>query len=736
MVQDNRQRRHRANASSGNNDRHVSNAGAVDSASVEASTANDSSALITHQEEQTLPETQPLELPREAHGSDIDFDLLAADIPHIENFGPGMRCPVVVNSTDAGYEISNMVWGMIPTYFPADEKGNHFQLFNKRIEGLASGGEETAGKYFMQLMKTKRCVAVFDGFYEWKVIAGKKQPYYVHFSNNEPLLMAGIYEDSDYVDYHDMKPIHTRTFAILTGGSCAEFEIVHTRQPIFLTSKQAERWLDDSLSVTELDQLLEELRLAPTIADTDFNSWLKFYPVTKKLTDMKFQQNIPLKVHVNLSKKALDEAKGNYDASVTRPSPAEVEILQKVIVRERLLGELTRLVRSGSDMLSVMGEVVELIKAIRFETVDIVEDISNWQAFQPTPRPFLYKGMNYLIKISCDFDFLDNYDEVVEKFCFEFKSNPFAYKGGGNVITGAGPKNSDRYLQGLLNSYYEGGHINIDGVEVARLHNAEKIIQGEFNRLAEQGNINLGVSQAKIPDALQIKLERISTLQGEVDELMAVMSHITEKIKTLTTDYQDRIKMYRAIESKMIDARNAGKEAAAQHCTADLIVRKAALVELTNKVKELQREHYFVGLEKKRKQGVIRTMQTELDEEKRKVALKKKIEEVIKTKGLAAALDLINLQKEEQQQFASKALSTTGSGKTVAVEDVPNSARSSRSKQLSGQKVGYISDEEEGDEGEDDDEDDDLEVSADASTAPAGSGFQLAKALKMSPRLS
>lgn len=218
--------------------------------------------------------------------------------------------------------------------------------------------------------------------------------------------------------------------------------------------------------------------------------------------DRKYE-DIPLKVHVNLSKKALDEAKGNYDASVTRPSPAEVEILQKVIVRERLLGELTRLVRSGSDMLSVMGEVVELIKAIRFETVDIVEDISNWQAFQPTPRPFLYKGMNYLIKISCDFDFLDNYDEVVEKFCFEFKSNPFAYKGGGNVITGAGPKNSDRYLQGLLNSYYEGGHINIDGVEVVRLHNAEKIIQGEFNRLAEQGNINLGVSQAKIPDALQ-----------------------------------------------------------------------------------------------------------------------------------------------------------------------------------------------------------------------------------------
>ena len=58
----------------------------------------------------------------------------------------------------------------------------------------------------------------------------------------------------------------------------------------------------------------------------------------------------------------------------------------------------------------------------------------------------------------------------------------------------------------------------------------------------------------------RIKLERIAILQSEVDELMAVMAHITEKIRTLTADYQDRIKMFRAIESKMIDARNSGKD--------------------------------------------------------------------------------------------------------------------------------------------------------------------------------
>jgi hypothetical protein len=182
-----------------------------------------------------------------------------------------------------------------------------------------------------------------------------------------------------------------------------------------------------------------------------------------------------------------------------------------------------------------------------------------------------------------------------------------------------------------------------------------------------------GKASSSIFSQKKIKLERIATLQSEVDELMAIISHISEKINTLSTDYRDRIKMYRAIESKMIDARNSGKEAAVQHCTAELVVRKAALLEISNKVKELQREQYFVGLEKKRKQGVIRTLHNELDEEKRKVSLKKKIEEVIKSKGLAAALDLINLEKEQQQQFMNK----TGTNTSATSSSVRNPKDSS-----------------------------------------------------------
>lgn len=183
-------------------------------------------------------------------------------------------------------------------------------------------------------------------------------------------------------------------------------------------------------------------------------------------------EDIPLK-QSGLRTKALEIAQS--ENSPTKPAPVEVEILQKIIVRERLLSELTKLVKSSnSDKISsLLNEIIELIKALRYETLEIVEDIATWYSFQKSPnttaqtyiRPFLYKGMNYLVKISSDLDFLDQYEEIVEKVCFEFKLNPFAYRGGGNIITGLGnTKSSEQYMNSLLKSYYEEGRVIVDGI--------------------------------------------------------------------------------------------------------------------------------------------------------------------------------------------------------------------------------------------------------------------------------
>ena len=134
-----------------------------------------------------------------------------------------------------------------------------------------------------------------------------------------------------------------------------------------------------------------------------------------------------------MKNKALHE-RGNKGSN--KNALAEVEILQKIVVREGLLDELRKLLKSQNDVSTCIGEVIELVKALRYQTIDIVEDINSWQMVQKALRPFLYRGLNYLVKVKSDLDFMDMYDEIVETFCFEFKSNPFAFRGGGNVVTG------------------------------------------------------------------------------------------------------------------------------------------------------------------------------------------------------------------------------------------------------------------------------------------------------------
>jgi len=110
---------------------------------------------------------------------------------------------------------------------------------------------------------------------------------------------------------------------------------------------------------------------------------------------------------VKFNNPSLRAKAGAAAASGGPESLAEVEILQKVIVRENLLSELQKLLFNQNDVSGCLGEVVELVKALRFQTVEIVEDIDSWQYTQPSPRPFLYRGVNYLIKIFSDLNFLD-----------------------------------------------------------------------------------------------------------------------------------------------------------------------------------------------------------------------------------------------------------------------------------------------------------------------------------------
>eukprot|EP01032_Pedospumella_encystans_P015397 gene15397-17613_t len=205
-----------------------------------------------------------------------------------QNLSPGMEMPVIYKSgdgTDSKFVVENMVWGIIPTYLTNPSANDHYRMFNKRIESLE---RSEIAPYFKTVLQTKRCVVIMDGFYEWKVIAGKKHPHYVSLGEGETMKMAGIYEESNIFDPKIYATRLTKSFSIITGDPCAKFSALHNRMPLLLTDEQALQWLD--CPSDQVFTLLNELKkncIDPSLA---MNKTINFYPVTPKVTTASYQE--------------------------------------------------------------------------------------------------------------------------------------------------------------------------------------------------------------------------------------------------------------------------------------------------------------------------------------------------------------------------------------------------------------------------------------------------------------
>jgi hypothetical protein len=185
------------------------------------------------------------------------------------------------------------------------------------------------------------------------------------------------------------------------------------------------------------------------------------------------------------------------------PYPSDIpdaSILHKIIVRENLIGEIKKLLEHNNDIDGARNEINELVKAIRYESVDIVDDIREWRKNQKFSRQFLYRGENYLAKMYSDLDFLDNVDEL--DFGFPMTGNPlaFAFFGGRQL-----PDNLRFSMDSAIEStsgfvskqLRMADEILIDGIEVSRLHQCDKFIRDEALMpwsKAETSNVQSGHS--------------------------------------------------------------------------------------------------------------------------------------------------------------------------------------------------------------------------------------------------
>lgn len=92
---------------------------------------------------------------------------------------------------------------------------------------------------------------------------------------------------------------------------------------------------------------------------------------------------------------------------------AEIEVVKAILLREEYLERIKANLNSqgskfGKDQ-GAFDDLLGLIDLLRLTTVDTCEAIRQWRGVQGnSSMPFIWKSMNYLLKIPIDLNFLDD----------------------------------------------------------------------------------------------------------------------------------------------------------------------------------------------------------------------------------------------------------------------------------------------------------------------------------------
>jgi putative SOS response-associated peptidase YedK len=176
----------------------------------------------------------------------IDHVRAAPSAPRF-NVAPSETVAVVRRQPEGGRELDTLRWGLIPSW--TRDAGELPTLINARGETLDSRPA------FEQPTRSRRCLVLADGFYEWRTEAGRRQPYLVQLRGGGPFAFAGLW---DRWSGAPGGPIESCT--IVTVDANDLLRPVHDRMPVILALSDVPRWLDPEVRLyAELASLLDPL---------------------------------------------------------------------------------------------------------------------------------------------------------------------------------------------------------------------------------------------------------------------------------------------------------------------------------------------------------------------------------------------------------------------------------------------------------------------------------------------
>ncbi|HET7384574.1 MAG TPA: SOS response-associated peptidase [Pseudolabrys sp.] len=137
----------------------------------------------------------------------------------------------IVRLMDGKRQFALVRWGLLPSW--VKDPKNFTLLINAR-------GESVIDKpAFSAAMKRRRCLIPADGFYEWKAIGTRKQPYYVRAKSGQPLAFAGLWETWTGPNGEELE-----TAAIVTTRAKRALADIHERMPVIVPPEAFNLWLD------------------------------------------------------------------------------------------------------------------------------------------------------------------------------------------------------------------------------------------------------------------------------------------------------------------------------------------------------------------------------------------------------------------------------------------------------------------------------------------------------------